>query len=39
MSLNIENEYDIKIASKEQKDDKMLLIEITDKKLLNNLLF
>lgn len=35
--LNIEKENDIKIASKEQKNNKMLLVEVTDKELLNSL--
>lgn len=35
--LNIEDENDIKITSKEQKDNKMILVEINDDELLNNL--
>lgn len=35
--LNIENENDIKITSKEQKDNKMILVEINDNELLDNL--
>lgn len=35
--LNIEDENDIKITSKEQKDNKMILVEINDNELLDNL--
>lgn len=35
--LNIENENDIKIVSKEQKNNKMILIEVNENELLNNL--
>lgn len=35
--LNIGNENDIKIVSKEQKDNKMILVEVNEKELLNNL--
>ena len=35
--LNIEKENDIKIASKDRKDNKILLVEVEDKDLLNSL--
>lgn len=35
--LNIGNENDIKIVSKEQKDNKMILVEVNENELLNNL--
>lgn len=35
--LNIGNENDIKIVSKDKKDNKMLLVEVKDKDLLNSL--
>lgn len=35
--LNIENENDIKIVSKEQKNNKMFLVEVDDNELLDNL--
>lgn len=35
--LNIENENDIKMVSKEQRNNKMVLVEVNDEELLNNL--
>ena len=35
--LNIENENDIKITSKEQRNNKMILVEINDNELLDDL--